>query len=160
MRRGARGFPCRVTPSHFGLDSRGTDDRLSAPGLLFFQATRRRQNSFCAGSCCQTRNCVGDHFFMSYVIALQGYCDSSASFFLLPFEGLGVILICPCSEWFQTFLGKVSDELVWELGQTYEVARNGTIIIYNLIIMVGKIQNPPIPMGGFCFIFEHINIFF
>ena len=26
--------------------------------------------------------------------------------------------------------------------------------------MVGKIQNPPIPMGGFCFIFEHINIFF
>lgn len=37
MRRGARGFPCRVTPSHFGLDSRGTDDRLSAPGLLFFK---------------------------------------------------------------------------------------------------------------------------
>lgn len=27
---GARGFPARVTPSHFGLDSRGTDDRLSA----------------------------------------------------------------------------------------------------------------------------------
>lgn len=64
MRRGVRGFPCRVTPSHFGLDSRGTDDRLSAPGLLFFQATRRRQNSFCAGSCCQVRNCVGDHFFL------------------------------------------------------------------------------------------------
>lgn len=69
-------------------------------------------------------------------------------------------LICPCSEWFQTFLVKVNDELVWELGQTCAAARNGTIIIYNLIIMVGKIQNPPIPMGGFCFIFEHINIFF
>lgn len=80
---GARGFPARVTPSHFGLDSRGTDDRLSAPGLLFFQATRRRQNSFCAGSCCQVRNCVGDHFFWSYVIALQGYCDSSASYFMV-----------------------------------------------------------------------------
>ena len=85
---GARGFPARVTPSQFVLDSRGTDDRLSAPGLLFFQATRRRQNSFCAGSCCQVRNCVGDHFFWSYVIVLQGYCDSSASFFLLPFEGV------------------------------------------------------------------------
>lgn len=113
------------------------------------------------GSCCQERNCVGASFiFLSCVIALYCYFDSSASFFLLPFEGVGVILICPCSEWFQTFLGKVSDELVWELGQTYVVARNGTIIIYNLIIMVGKIQNPPIPMGGFCFIFEHINIFF
>lgn len=118
MRRGVRGFPCRVTPSHFGLDSRGTDDRLSAPGLLFFQATRRRQNSFCAGSCCQVRNCVGDHFFWSYVIAIQGYCDSSASFFLLPCEGVGVTLICPCSEWFKTFSVKVNDELVWELGQT------------------------------------------
>lgn len=61
---------------------------------------------------------MGDHFFWSYVIALQGYCDSSASFFLLPFEGLGVTLIRPCSEWFQTFLVKVNDELVWELGQT------------------------------------------
>lgn len=46
------------------------------------------------------------------------------------------------------------------LGRPALAARNGTIIIYNLIIMVGKIQNPPIPMGGFCFIFEHINIFF
>lgn len=46
-------------------------------------------------------------------------------------------------------------------GRPALAARNGTIIIYNLIIMVGKIQNPPIPMGmgGFCFIFEHINIF-
>lgn len=69
-------------------------------------------------------------------------------------------LIRPCSEWFQTFSGKVNDELVWELGQTCAAARNGPIIIFNLIIMVGKIQNPPIPMGGFCFIFEHINIFF
>lgn len=40
------------------------------------------------------------------------------AFFLLPFEGLGVTLIRPCSEWFQTFLVKVNDELVWELGQT------------------------------------------
>lgn len=69
-------------------------------------------------------------------------------------------LIRPCSEWFQTFSGKVNDELVWELGQTCAAAWNGPIIIFNLIIMVGKIQNPPIPMGGFCFIFEHINIFF
>jgi hypothetical protein len=59
---GARGFPARVTPMNFGLYSRGTDDRLSAPGLLFFQATRRRQNSFCAGSCCQARNFVGVSF--------------------------------------------------------------------------------------------------
>lgn len=29
-----------------------------------------------------------------------------------------MILIRPCSEWFQTFSGKVNDELVWELGQT------------------------------------------
>lgn len=100
------------------------------------------------------------NFFWSYVIALQGYFDSSASFFLLPFEGLGVTLIRPCSEWFQAFLVKVNDELVWELGQTCAAARNGPIIIFNLIIMVGKIQNPPIPMGGFCFIFEHINIIF
>lgn len=71
------------------------------------------------GSCCQVRNCVGASFiYWSYVIALQGYFDSSASFFLLPFEGLGVTLIRPCSEWFQTFLVKVNDELVWELGQT------------------------------------------
>ena len=136
---GARGYPARVTPSHFGLDSRGTDDRLSAPGLLFFQATRRRQNSFCAGSCCQVRNCVGASFiFWSYVIALQGYFDSSASFFLLPFEGVGVNLICPCSEWFQAFSGKANDELVWELGQTCAAARNGTRIIFNFIIRVGK----------------------
>lgn len=132
MRRGARGFPCRVTPSHFGLDSRGTDDRLSAPGLLFFQATRRRQNSFCAGSCCQGRNCEGASFiFWFCVIALQGYFDSSASFFLLPFEGVGVTLIRPCSECFQTFSVKVNDELVWELGQTCAAARNGPIIIFN-----------------------------
>lgn len=87
---GARGYPARVTPSHFGLDSRGTDARLSAPGLLFFQATRRRQNSFCAGSCCQVRNCVGASFiYWSYVIALQGYFDSSASFFYSPLRGWG-----------------------------------------------------------------------
>lgn len=57
-------------------------------------------------------------FFRFCVIALQGYFDSSASFFLLPFEGLGVTLIRPCSEWFKTFSVKVNDELVWELGQT------------------------------------------
>lgn len=131
MRRGARGFPCRVTPSHFVLDSRGRYDRLAVPGLLYFKPPRCSKNIMLPGSCCQVRNCVGDHFFWSYVIALQVYCDSSASFFLLPFEGVGVTLICPCSEWFQTFLVKVSDELVWELGQTYAVARNGTIIIIN-----------------------------
>lgn len=57
-------------------------------------------------------------FFWFCVIALQGYFDSSASFFLLPCEGVGVTLICPCSEWFKTFSVKVNDELVWELGQT------------------------------------------
>lgn len=161
MRRGVRGFPCRVTPSHFGLDSRGRYDRLAVPGLLFFKPSWCSKNIMLPGSCCQVRNCVGASFILWFcVIALQGYFDSSVSFFLLPFEGVGVTLICPCSEWFQTFLVKVNDELVWELGQTCAAARNGTIIIYNLIIMVGKIQNPPIPMGGFCFIFEHINIFF
>lgn len=40
-------------------------------------------------------------------------------------------LIRPCSEWFQTFLVKVNDELVWEIGQTCAAARNGTIIIIN-----------------------------
>lgn len=69
-------------------------------------------------------------------------------------------LIRPCSEWFQTFLVKVNDELVWELGQTCAVARNGPMIIINLIICVEKIKNPPIPMGGFCVNFDHINIFF
>lgn len=131
MRRGARGFPCRVTPSHFVLDSRGRYDRLAVPGLLYFKPPQCSKNIMLPGSCCQVRNCVGDHFFWSYVIALQVYCDSSASFFLLPFEGVGVTLICPCSEWFQTFLVKVSDELVWELGQTCAAARNGTIIIIN-----------------------------
>ena len=57
-------------------------------------------------------------FFWSYVIALQGYCDSSASFFLLPFEGLGVTLIRPCPEGFKTSSVDVTDGLVWELGQT------------------------------------------
>lgn len=119
MRRGVRGFPCRVTPSHFGLDSRGRYDRLAVPGLLFFKLAWCSKNIMLPGSCCQVRNCVGASFiFWSCVIAFQGYFDSSASFFLLPFEGLGVTLICPCSEWFQTFSGKVSDELVWELGQT------------------------------------------
>lgn len=71
------------------------------------------------GSCCQVRNCEGASFiFWFCVIALQGYFDSSASFFLLPFEGLGVTLIRPCSEWFKIFLVKINDELVWELGQT------------------------------------------
>lgn len=81
---GARGFPARVTPSHFGLDSRGTDDRLSAPGLLFFQATRRRQNSFCAPTVKVVIVRVHHLFFWFCVIALQGYFDSSASFFFTP----------------------------------------------------------------------------
>lgn len=119
MRRGDRGFPCRVTPSHFVLDSRGRYDRLAVPGLLYFKPPRCSKNIMLPGSCCQVRNCVGASFiYWFYVIALQGYFDSSASFFLLPFEGLGVTLIRPCSEWFQTFLVKVNDELVWELGQT------------------------------------------
>lgn len=57
-------------------------------------------------------------FFVFCVIALQGYCDSSASFFLLPFEGLGVNLIRPCPEGFKTSSVDVTDGLVWELGQT------------------------------------------
>lgn len=142
MRRGARGFPCRVTPSHFGLDSRGQYDRLAVPGLLFFKPAWCSKNIMLPGSCCQVRNCEGASFiFWFCVIALQGYFDSSASFFLLPFEGVGVTLICPCSEWFQTFSVKVNDELVWELGQTCAAARNGTIIIFNLIIMVEKIKS-------------------
>lgn len=118
--RGLGGFPARVTPSHFGLDSRGRYDRLAVPGLLYFKPPRCSKNIMLPGSCCQVRNCVGASFifFLSCVIALQGYFDSSASFFLLPFEGLGVTLIRPCSEWFKTFLVKVNDELVWELGQT------------------------------------------
>ena len=80
-------------------------------------------------------------------------------FFLLPFEGLGVTLIRPCPEGFKTSSVDVTDGLVWELGQTCAAARNGPIIIFNLIIIVGKIQNPPIPMGGFCFKNE-THIFF
>lgn len=120
MRRGARGFPCRVTPSHFGLDSRGRYDRLAVPGLLYFKPPRCSKNIMLPGSCCQVRNCVGASFiYLSYVIALQGYFDSSASFFYSPLRGVGgVTLIRPCSECFQTFSVKVNDELVWELGQT------------------------------------------
>lgn len=72
MRRGARGFPCRVTPSHFVLDSRGRCDRLAVPGLLFFKLPGRSKNIILPGSCCQVRNCVGASFiYWSYVIALQ-----------------------------------------------------------------------------------------
>ena len=94
MRRGARGFPCRVTPSHFGLDSRGRYDRLAVPGLLFFKLAWCSKNIMLPGSCCQVRNCVGvSYFFWSYVIALQGLFDSSASFFYSPLRGWGVTLI-------------------------------------------------------------------
>lgn len=128
MRRGARGFPCRVTPSHFGLDSRGTDDRLSAlvccfskrPGADRIASVRVHAVKFVIAWVCQ--------FFLVLCSRSSGLYDSFASFFY-----------SPCSEWFQTFSGKVSDELVWELGQTCAAARNGTIIIFNLIIMVGKI---------------------
>lgn len=90
MRRGARGFPCRVTPSHFGLDSRGRYDRLAVPGLLYFKPPRCSKNIMLPGSCCQVRNCVGASFiYLSYVIALQGYFDSSASFFYSPLRGVG-----------------------------------------------------------------------
>lgn len=78
MRRGVRGFPCRVTPSHFGLDSRGQCDRLAVPGLLFFKPAWCSKNIMLPGSCCQGCNCVGDHFFMCYVVVLQGFFDSSA----------------------------------------------------------------------------------
>lgn len=90
MRRGVRGFPCRVTPSHFGLDSRGRYDRLAVPGLLFFKPSWCSKNIMLPGSCCQVRNCVGASFILGFcVIALQGYFDSSVSFFYSPFEGVG-----------------------------------------------------------------------
>lgn len=82
---GARGFPARVTPSHFGLDSRGQCDRLAVPGLLYFKPAWCSKNIMLPGSCCQVCNCVGASFiYWSYVIALQGYFDSSASFFFTP----------------------------------------------------------------------------
>lgn len=73
---GARGFPARVTPSHFGLDSRGQCDRLAVPGLLFFKLAWCSKNIMLPGSCCQGCNCVGDHFF--YVL-----CSSFTRFFLI-----------------------------------------------------------------------------
>ena len=48
--------------------------------------------------------------------------------FLPPLRGQGVTLITPCPEGFKTSSVDVTDGLVWELGQTYEVARNGHII--------------------------------
>lgn len=87
---GARGFPARVTPSHFVLDSRGRYDRLAVPGLLYFKPPRCSKNIMLPGSCCQVRNCVGASFiYWSYVIALKGYFDSSASFFYSPLRGWG-----------------------------------------------------------------------
>ena len=75
------GVPLPRDTSHFGLDSRGRYDRLAVPGLLFFKPAWCSKNIMLPGSCCQVRNCVGDHFFWSYVIALPCYFDSSASFF-------------------------------------------------------------------------------
>ena len=49
MREGARGFPARVTPSHFVLDSRGQCDRLAVPGLLFFKLAWCSKNITIAG---------------------------------------------------------------------------------------------------------------
>lgn len=87
---GLGGFPCRVTPSHFVLDSRGRYDRLAVPGLLYFKPPRCSKNIMLPGSCCQVRNCVGASFiYWSYVIALQGYFDSSVSFFYSPLRGWG-----------------------------------------------------------------------
>lgn len=67
---GARGFPARVTPSHFVLDSRGRYDRLAVPGLLFFKPSWCSKNIILPGSCCQVRNCVGVSILLwSYVVA-------------------------------------------------------------------------------------------
>lgn len=57
------------------------------------------------------------------------------------------IFIIPYSECFQGFLVKPNDELVWDLGQTCEAARNGTIFfidknpltIYTVINFIFKI---------------------
>ena len=61
-------------------------------------------------------------------------------FFAAPLEGLGVTLITPCSECPQTSLVEVNDELVWELGQTCEAARNGinipSILFYPILYML------------------------
>lgn len=46
---GARGFPARVTPSHFVLDSRGQCDRLAVPGLLHFKPAWCSKNITIAG---------------------------------------------------------------------------------------------------------------
>lgn len=78
-----------MTPSHFVLDSRGRYDRLAVPGLLYFKPPWCSKNIMLPGSCCQVRNCVGASFiYWSYVIALQGYFDSFASFFT-PLRGGG-----------------------------------------------------------------------
>lgn len=61
--------------------------------------------------------------------------------------GEGGIFIIPYSECFQGFLVKPNDELVWDLGQTCEAARNGTIFfidknpltIYTIINFIFKI---------------------
>lgn len=82
MRRGARGFPCRVTPSHFGLDSRGTDDRLSALVCCFFKrpgadriaSVRVHAVKFVIAWVCQ--------FFLVLCSRSSGLYDSFASFFM------------------------------------------------------------------------------
>lgn len=103
---------------------------LSRPGAVRISCCRVHAVKFVIAWVCQ--------FFLVLCSRSSGLYDSFASFFLLPLEGVGVTLIRPCSEWFQTFSGKVSDELVWELGQICAAARNGTIIIFNLIIRVEK----------------------
>lgn len=90
MRRGVRGFPCRVTPSHFGLDSRGRYDRLAVPGLLFFKPVWCSKNIILPGSCCQVRNCVGvSILFWSYVVAHPDFMIRLHHFFYSPLRGGG-----------------------------------------------------------------------
>lgn len=96
MRRGARGFPCRVTPSHFVLDSRGTDDRLSAlvccfskrPGADRILSVRVHAVKFVIAWVC--------HSFMVLCSRSSGFYDSFASFFygLMSFGECGIITAC------------------------------------------------------------------
>ena len=47
-------------------------------------------------------------------------------------------LITPCSECPQTSLVEVNDELVWELGQTCEAARNGIIMHFQIKYLINS----------------------
>lgn len=71
-----------------------------------------------------------------------------------------MILIRPCSEWFQTFSGKVNDELVWELGQTCASCSEWYHNNLQLNNHGGKNSKSTYSNGWILFHFEHINIFF